>query len=87
MSTPRHAAPVLSVNRASENQGGRDESGFSTEPDRGAVHGRNRVSGFRGCDVSTARSLNGDSYLHFWWNTEGQCLGIIVRNNSMYSPK
>jgi hypothetical protein len=37
--------------------------------------------------VATIRSLNGDSYLVFDWNANGECTGVIVYNGSDTPPK
>jgi hypothetical protein len=37
--------------------------------------------------LATIRSLNGDSYLLFYWNSDGSCSGVSVSNRSDYQPK
>jgi hypothetical protein len=37
--------------------------------------------------LAVIRSLNGDSYLIFWWDTSGHCTSIEVDNGSYGVPK
>ena len=37
--------------------------------------------------LATMRGLNGDSYLWFWWDANGNCTSIWVSNNSAFEPK
>jgi hypothetical protein len=37
--------------------------------------------------LAVIRSLNGDSYLIFWWDTNGRCSNIEVDNASYSPPK
>jgi hypothetical protein len=37
--------------------------------------------------IATIRSLNGDSDLTFYWNSDGSCSGVSVSNNSVFAPK
>ncbi|NVI98489.1 hypothetical protein HV824_10175 [Myxococcus sp. AM009] len=37
--------------------------------------------------VTTARAINGDSYILFRWNALGRCTSLYVENASAYAPK
>jgi hypothetical protein len=37
--------------------------------------------------VANIRSLNSDSYLLFYWNSNGQCTDVVVQNSSYTPPK
>lgn len=37
--------------------------------------------------VAVARSLNGDSYLYFQWDSNGQCVFVEVGTGSFTAPK
>jgi hypothetical protein len=37
--------------------------------------------------LAVIRSLNGDSYLIFWWDTSSHCTSIEVDNGSYNAPK
>ena len=37
--------------------------------------------------IATMRSLRGDSYLEFYWDTNGQCTNVSVENTSSTPPK
>jgi hypothetical protein len=59
----------------------------------GSCYARDRTGLARSCSTSDStllaviRSLNGDSYLTFWWDTSGRCTSIRVDNGSLQVPK
>jgi len=59
----------------------------------GHCYAANSAGIYRQCSTSdpgmlaAIRSLNGDSYLLFYWNSGGQCTYIQVENSSSTTPK
>ena len=67
--------------------------GCEVSGDVGYCTARNRDGLTRSCStsvakwVNTIRALNGDSYLYFKWDTNGNCVNISVENTSTTAPK
>ena len=61
--------------------------------DLGICYAKDQTGLARSCSTSdpnllaVIRSLNGDSYLIFWWDTAGHCSSIEVANGSYSAAK
>ena len=67
--------------------------GCTSSPTFGICYAVNAAGLSKSCSttdptlMALIRSLNGDSYLFFNWNTDGTCRLINVSNNSKFAPK
>jgi hypothetical protein len=67
--------------------------GCTVTGDNGYCTARNKDGLTRSCSssvakwVNTMRAVNADTYLYFKWDASGNCVNIIVDNNSTSAPK